>query len=171
MIPCETARALLDEALDRPLVDGESEVLAAHLASCPACREEAAALGAVDGALRGMAAPDPGDAFSDRVVAALDRAPGGSAPPVPAGTRILRALVAAAGTAAFVGLCVALLPLRATASTVGSLVPEIPAPPIPDVLAGISGIVPPCAAAAGALLAAAGAALAVAALRRRGSRP
>lgn len=172
-IPCEETRGLLDERLDGPLDGASEEALRVHLAACAACREEAAALASVDAVLLGMEAPDPGPAFSDRVIAALDRAPGGPSgppiPPVPPRVRLLRFLVGATGTAAFVALAMALLPVEATASTVGGLVPVIPAPPLPEVLAGFSGFagsLPAWAAAAGALLAAAGAALPVAALRR-----
>ncbi len=179
-LPCEEARVLLDERLDRPLAEAEEEALLLHLEACAACRESAAGLDAVHGALAAMAPADPGDSFGGRVVAALDRAPGAprrgaAADSVPAGVRLLRGLVAAAGTGGFVALAVAILPLDAAASTMGGLVPAIPAPALPvlpegaaDLFAGLHGAVPPWAAAAGALLAAAAAAIPVVALRRRG---
>jgi hypothetical protein len=190
-VPCEEARGLLDERLDRPLDEAEEGALLLHLAGCASCREEAVALESVHASLSGMEPADPGAAFTDRVVAALDRAPGGGpgvgrgggAVPAPAGIRLLRGLVAAAGTTAFVALAVAVFPIDAAASTMGGLVPEIPvpgilAPALPalpaaaaDLFAGLPGLVPPWAAALGALLAAAAAAVPVAALRRAGRRP
>ncbi len=161
-LPCEEARALLDEGLDRALDPAEEAALAAHLRGCAACRSEAAALAAVDGALRGMEGAELGPSFSDGVIAALDRAPGGApgSPPAPLRVRVLRAVVAAGGTAAVVALAMAVLPVEAAASTVATMVPSLPAPPIPEVLAGFSGIgalLPAWAAAAGSVLAAAAA--------------
>ena len=172
-IPCEEARGLLDERLDGPLGDAAEEALDAHLAACAACREVAGSLEEVDAALRGMDLPDPGPAFSDRVVAALDRAPGEPArrvlPAVPIRVRLLRGLLAAAGTGALVALAVAVLPVEALALPAGGFVPEIPVPTVgvPALLAGL----PPWAAAAGALIAVAGAAIPVATLRRGTRRP
>jgi hypothetical protein len=173
-IPCEEARALLDERLDGTLAGADAAALRVHLDGCAACREDAAALAAVDGALRADGIPDPGPAFSDRVVAALDRGPS-RAPPARTGGTTVRGLVAFAGTAAFAALAVALLPFDGAAATVTGLVPEIalpaiPAPPIPAVLAGFGGILPAWAAAAGALVALGGAAAQVALLRRGGLR-
>ncbi len=186
-IPCEEARGLLDERLDRDLGGAEEGALVRHLASCASCREEASALEAVHRSLAAMGPPDPGEAFTDRVVAALDRAPGGPSPagsgpagsaPAPAGLRLLRGLVVAAGTGAFVALAVAVIPIDAAAATVGGLVPAIPAAAIPafpaaaaDLFAGLPGLVPAWAAALGALVAATAAAVPVAALRRGGRRP
>ena len=164
-LPCEEARGLLDEGLDRALDPAEEASLAAHLAGCAPCRAAGAALAAVDEALLRMEAPEPGAAFSDRVAAALDRAPGGSAaaPPLPARVRLLRAAGAVAGTAFVVALGMALLPVEAAASTVAAMVPAIPAPPLSGMLAGFSGygdLLPPWAAAAGSVLAAGAAAFA-----------
>jgi hypothetical protein len=177
-LPCEEARALLDEGFDRALAPAEAEALRAHLDGCASCRDEAAAAERVHRALASMVPPDPGPAFADRVVGALDRAPGGSPDGVPGdlaarGSRLLRGLVAVAGTAAVAALAIAVLPLDAAAATVGDLLPRVPAPALPaipvaaaDMVAGLPGLLPPWAAALGALAAAAAAAVPVAALRR-----
>ena len=174
-IPCEEARALLDERLDRALAGADATALRVHLDGCAACREEAAALAAVDGALRAGGIADPGPAFSARVVAALDRGPGG-APAAPAGGTTVGGLVSVAGTAAFAALALVLLPFDAAAGTVTGLVPEIAlreiaAPAIPEVLDLLGRMLPAWAAAAGALIALGGAAAQVALLRRGARRP
>jgi len=186
-IPCEEARALLDERLDAPLPEAEGNALRAHLARCAACRDEAAALDRVHAALLSMDPSDPGPAFTDRVVGSLDRAPGApaAAAPEPAAARLLRGLVAASGTCAVAALALAVLPFDAAAATIEGLVPGVPASSLPAIPAGAAGLIsglpdllpaaallpswlPPWGAALGALLAAAAAAVPVATLRRAG---
>jgi hypothetical protein len=178
-LPCEEARALLDEGFDRPLAPGEEEALRGHLAACAACREDASAAERIHLALASMTAPDPGPSFSDRVVAALDRAPGADGARAPSGADgpgLLRGLVAAAGTAAVAALAVAVLPLDAAAASVEGLLPRVPVPSLPELpagagrlLAGLPDLLPPWAAALAGLVAAA--AVPVTALRRTGRRP
>jgi anti-sigma factor RsiW len=161
-LPCEEARGLLDERLDRTLEPAEASVLAAHLDRCASCRAAADALDGVHGALLSMDPPDPGPAFTDRVVASLDRAPGtGAAVPRSDGRRILRGLAAAAGTAVFAAAALLLLPVDAASATLGGYVPDPALPSLPDSAARL---------AAGFVVAIVVAALQVVSVRRRPGR-
>jgi hypothetical protein len=173
-LSCGEARALLDERLDGALAPAEEEVLAAHLEGCAPCRAAAAALGRVHSILGEPGPADPGEAFTARVVAALDRAPGGAGAADRPALRLLRGVAVAAGTAAFAGLAWLLLPVDAAAAALDGVLPAVPAPALPPIpesasvlAAGFVDFFSPWAAAAAAAAALAAAALPVASARRR----
>jgi anti-sigma factor RsiW len=178
--PCDRARRLLDERLDRRLTRFEGDALSAHLEACAACRAEAAAAEEVDALLAAESPPEPPPHFTDGVVAALDRAPAdGSVAgrPLSAGARVVRGLVAALGTAGFAALAVAVIPAQALAAPFPVPVPDLPAVALPDlpepvaaILEGASGSLAPPAMLAVALAAAAGAAFVVHSIRSGAAR-
>lgn len=172
--PCDGARRLLDERLDRRLSPFEGDALAAHLEECAACRAEAAAAEAVDAFLAADAPPEEPPHFTDRVIASLDRAPAGEedAPPPAAGPRFARALAAAVGTAALAALVVAVLPAEALAAPLPPIAVAVPSIPLPELPAPVAALVDgasaslrPASALAVAVAAAAAAALLVASMR------
>jgi len=172
-LPCPEARALLDESLDRALSAGESRALEVHLRECPACRAEAAAARRVHEALAGASLPDPGPAFTDRVVAALDRGPR-ALPREPLPRRAARWTLSALATAAVAAAAVLVLPGTADAAGLdglllpglGDAVPAL-APGTGDLLLRAGTLLPPWAAAAAACAAGALLAVEVAVARRR----
>ena len=142
---CPEALARADAALEGPLPAPEEEALLAHLASCPACAAEAGEGRRLHASLLALRVEDPGPAFAERVVGALDRGPGG---PGRAPGRILRAAVAVVGTAAVSAAALLLLPVEEAAAAVAERVPALSSP-VPA-LAGIADVLPPWAAPAAA---------------------
>ncbi len=180
-LPCDEARGLLDERLDRPLRPEETTALDAHLASCASCLAASADLDRVHHLLGGTTSMDPGPAFSERVVAALDRGPGMGirrGPGTRSRERMLLGALSVLGTAAVAALAVAVLPIDAAAASVADLVPGLPAPALPEIPPQAAGLfgeftawMPPWASAAGAAAALLAAAAQVASIRRRPGGP
>jgi anti-sigma factor RsiW len=176
-LSCAAARALLDERLDRRLDGNEASALADHLAACEGCRAEAAALARLHrnlGAVLGAAAADPGPAFTERVVAALDRAPGSAAAgPARRGAALARGLVAATGIAGLAALALLLFPPEALASGLAAL-PAVPLPgwgDLPPSPGALLADLPPGVGPGDAIAALGGAVLALLLLRSRTGRP
>ncbi len=174
-LPCDEARALLDEALDGSLPGAAREDLDAHLAACASCRSEARAAERVHGLL-GAPLPGPGPGFTESVVAALDRGPR-RAPPVPPAVRALRVAASLAATGAVAALALLVLPESAAAAGLDALLPPAlgaALPPVPpeagDLLARAGTLLTPGAAAGAAAAAAALLFLELAAARRRSPR-
>lgn len=156
-LSCAEALALADERHDRTLSREEDAALHRHLASCAACRAEAAAGDRVHAALLGEEAPPTAITFTDEVVSRLDRAPGPRTAGAPASGRLLRGIAALAGTGAVAALAVLVLPLDAAAESVRTLVPEAPSIPLPEVppevasfVGDLAGVLPSWAFALGA---------------------
>lgn len=74
---CARARDLLGAAFDEPLDRVARALVDAHLETCPACRDVAAAMDEAVSALPALAEIDPGPAFTRRVLAATSRRPAG----------------------------------------------------------------------------------------------
>ncbi|MBI4520584.1 MAG: zf-HC2 domain-containing protein [Gemmatimonadetes bacterium] len=72
---CGRAREQAAAALDEPLPGVEQTLVAAHLASCAACRAVVEEMAAMVAALPALAEIDPGPAFTARVLAATSRRP------------------------------------------------------------------------------------------------
>jgi anti-sigma factor RsiW len=65
---CEWVGLLLTDYLDGACIDPLREKIDRHLAGCAACRAERDAFAGVDGALAGVAAPDPPESMADDVM-------------------------------------------------------------------------------------------------------
>jgi anti-sigma factor RsiW len=101
---CREIEGLLGRRLDEEATPAERARAEAHLAVCPGCRAEAAALGRTDRALRRAFAGHPFDAALARRVAAAARArPAGRVVPGP-WARLRGAVTAAAAAAVLVAV-------------------------------------------------------------------
>ena len=70
---CRDARAAISARFDGEHMGVDGAALAAHLASCPACRVEADAVGLAGELLSTVAAPEPSASFDERVLVRLNR--------------------------------------------------------------------------------------------------